>query len=154
MKYNMSSRDFVKLEKSWNVSQRIMLSLPRNAHRYLIEPLSRKQHIIKSLKKRFISFISKLRSSRKRVLGNVLRTIEFDCRSTTGLNIRNMRLQCQNFGTDEFDFDSTPYFIISEDNKWRLDIIQEIIEIKSGALKVVDFSYKDLDYICEIVSSS
>ena len=65
-----------------------------------------------------------------------------------------MRLQCQNFETDEFDFESTPYFIMSEDNKWRLDIIQEIVDIKSGALKVDDFSYKDLDYICEIVSSS
>ena len=30
----------LRLEKSWNVSQRIMLGIPRNSHRYFIEPLS------------------------------------------------------------------------------------------------------------------
>ena len=48
--WDMSSRNFTMLEKTWNVSQRIMLSIPRASHRYLIEPLSKRPHIIKSLK--------------------------------------------------------------------------------------------------------
>ena len=44
----MFSWDFEKLEKSWNLSQRIMMSIPRTAQRYFIEPLSGRPHIIKS----------------------------------------------------------------------------------------------------------
>ena len=81
--WDIFSKDFEKLEKSWNVSQRIMLNLPRTTHRYFIEPLSKTLHITKSLKKRYINFISKVRTSRKDVLRRVLREIENDCRSTT-----------------------------------------------------------------------
>ena len=38
--WDMFSRNFEKLEKTWNVSIRTMLSLPRNTHRYFLEPLS------------------------------------------------------------------------------------------------------------------
>ena len=31
----------LRLEKSWNVSQRIMLGIPRNSHRYFIDPRNR-----------------------------------------------------------------------------------------------------------------
>ena len=73
--WDLYDRDFEKLEKSWNVSQRIMLSLPRRTHRYFIEPLSRTSHVSKSIKKRFLGFIDKVRMSRKEVLRCVLRTI-------------------------------------------------------------------------------
>ena len=48
--WDLFGRDFEKLEKSWNVSQRIMLDLPRKTHRYFIEPLSDTKHIIKAIK--------------------------------------------------------------------------------------------------------
>ena len=85
--WDMSSRNFEMLEKTWNVSQRIMLSIPRTSHRYLIEPLSKRPHIVKSLRQRFINFISKIKNSEKKVLRNTLELVKEDCRSTTGLNI-------------------------------------------------------------------
>ena len=39
-------------EKLWNVSQRIMLGIPRNSHRYFTEPLSDTKHITFPLFKR------------------------------------------------------------------------------------------------------
>ena len=112
----MSSENFKKLEKSWNISHRIMLSLPRTAHRYLMEEVTKKEHIIKSLKKRFIVFLSKLKSSKKKVLGNVLKTIEQDCGSTTRKNIRNMILQ-----EIRYDLKSAPYFKLSDVDTWRIN---------------------------------
>ena len=49
--WDIFDRNFEKLEKSWNVSQRVMLSLPKTTHRYFIEPLSETPHIIKSIQK-------------------------------------------------------------------------------------------------------
>ena len=95
--WDIHSKEFVKLEKSWNVSQRMMLNLPRTTHRYFLEPLSKTPHIIKSLKRRFINFIYKIRTSQKDVLRTVLHEIEHDCRSTTGRNIRNLLYETTSF---------------------------------------------------------
>ena len=53
----------LRLEKSWNVSQRIMLGIPRNSHRYFVEPLSDTKHITFSLFKRYIKFVDNIESS-------------------------------------------------------------------------------------------
>ena len=102
--WDMSSRNFEKLEKSWNVSQRLMMSLPRTSHRYLIEPLSRKPHIIKSLKKRFLNFTKKIKGNQKPVLRNTLSVIADDCRSTTGKNLCKFKLETKNLTLDNVDF--------------------------------------------------
>ena len=56
--WHMFSPAFQKLEKTWNTSHRLMLSLPLRTHRYLIEPLTGSLHIINSLWKRFLKFIN------------------------------------------------------------------------------------------------
>ena len=80
----------LRLEKSWNVSQRIMLGNPRNSHRYFIEPLSETKHITFSLFKRYIKFIDSIESSSKSVLRKMLFIVRRDCRSNTGQNLRKL----------------------------------------------------------------
>lgn len=63
--WSLFDRDFEKLEKSWNVSLRIMLHLPKETHRFFIEPLSKTRHIVKSIKSRFTSFLSKIWTNHK-----------------------------------------------------------------------------------------
>ena len=43
--WNLFNNASEKLEKSWNVSQRLIFSLPRETHKYLIEPVSETKHI-------------------------------------------------------------------------------------------------------------
>ena len=134
--WDMFSRNFEKLEKSWNVSQRIMLAIPRTAHRYFIEPLSDRAHIIKSLKKRFLNFVLKIKKSNKAVLRNVLNVIELDCRSTTGRNLRKLKLFTKNYAFDDINPEGYPYIETPVFDKWRISLVKEIIEIKSDKLKV------------------
>ena len=63
--WDLFSNEAERLEKSWNISQRIMLDIPRNKHRYFLEPLSGTQHIHFSLYRRFIKFINNIRNSEK-----------------------------------------------------------------------------------------
>ena len=152
--WDMSSRNFEKLEKSWNVSQRLMMSLPRTSHRYLIEPLSRKPHIIKSLKKRFLNFTKKIKGNQKPVLRNTLSVIADDCRSTTGKNLRRLTLETKNFTLDNVDFNLNPYLMLPKDQTWRINLAEEIIEIKAGTINLPNIDFKILDSILDFACSA
>ena len=151
--WDISSRNFQKLEKSWNVSHRIMLSIPREAHRYLIEPLSGRPHIIKALKKRFINFVLRIQLNKKRVLRNMLTEIKNDCRSTTGKNLRNLLLWTGEFDLTKIDVEKQPYRAIPQDENWRVDVAKEIIAVKAGELTLHHLSYNNLDDIADHVCS-
>ena len=131
-----------------------MLSIPHSAHRYLIEPLSGRPHIVKSLRKRFLAFLSKIRKSKKIVLCNILMEIENDCRSTTGRNIRNLKLLANNFCMEKIDVETEPYHKVPADFHWRMVLVKEIIAIKSGELGLGDLTYDNLDNMLEFVCSS
>ena len=105
-----------------------MLDLPRKTHRYFIEALSKTNHIIKSIKARFLSFIEGIRRSKKEVLRCVLHKIEHDCRSNTGRNLRQLSIQTSNADQDITDM---PYRKLQIEDKWKINFEKELIDIKS-----------------------
>ena len=90
--WDLFGSEATRLEKTWNISQRMMLKLPRNSHRYFVEPLSQTPHIMRSLYGRFLKFVGAIAQSRKKVLRNILKYVKYDCRTTTGGNLRHMML--------------------------------------------------------------
>ena len=70
--WNLFNKATEMLEKSCNVSHRIMFSLPRETHIYLIEPISKTKHIKISLMKRYIRFSEMLATSEKKAVRNLL----------------------------------------------------------------------------------
>ena len=91
--WDLFSNEAQRLEKTWNISQRIMLGLPRESHRYFIEPVSGSTHIIFHLYKRFVNFVWSLKNSKKLPLRVLCDEIMNNSRSTTGSNIRNLMLR-------------------------------------------------------------
>ena len=98
--WDLFGKESLRLEKKWNVSMRKMLHLPRNTHRYFIEPISNTRHIISSLYSRFLRFIDKIKSCNKSAILNLFHTIKYDCRSNTGLKLRKTILRT---GKDRVD---------------------------------------------------
>ena len=49
--WDLFSQEAVRFEKTWNISQRIILRIPSVSHRYLIEPLTETRHVRFSLQK-------------------------------------------------------------------------------------------------------
>ena len=74
--WDLLSAPLQHIEKSWNTSQRIMMGLPRTTHRYLIEPLSGRSHIICSIWTRFLKFTRKLKESKKTIIRNVFNSVK------------------------------------------------------------------------------
>ena len=129
-----------------------MLSLPRRTHKYFLEPLTETRHIIKSLRSRFLRFLSNLVSGKKKAVRCVLELVKRDVRSTTGKNLRHLKLKTQNFNEKDIDVYETPYDPIPEEEEWRISLAQEIISAKCGelSLNLTNEEVDDLaEYVCE-----
>ena len=144
------------LLNSWNVSVRQMFGLNMKTHRYIIEPISG-THLKSILIKRFLKFIEKVRYSRKSTLSHILKFIENDCRSTAGNNLRNILLLTQKnqiSQLDPIDAMLMQYHPIEDHNVWRINQIEELIEIIYRSSEVPGFDTTDLKYILDDICTT
>ena len=139
----------LRLEKSWNVSQRIMLGIPRNSHRYFFEPLSDTKHTTFSLFKRYIKLVDSIESSSESVLKRMLRIVRRDCRSNTGKNLRKLMLAGKTSFDDlkKGDFNDLIYNEIPEGEEWKIRLVEELIEMKNGIMDVKILTSNEINEI-------
>ena len=124
------------MEAMWNRSIKLMFDLPLQTHRYFICPISESLHVKHMLIKRFISFTLKLESSKKSSMRDLFRIVKNDAQTTTGSNIRNIQIL-----TGKEDQPLVPndalkvkYHAVKDEDKWKVNLVKEIIEIKQGTL--------------------
>ena len=134
-----------------------MFSLPRDTHRFLIEPISGCFHLKKILLCRFLSFLNQARNSGKIVPKELLKVIQYDTKSVTGNNIRNIlrltgKIEIQD--VKKQDIFNIEYFAVPEGEKWRIDLIKEIIEIQNSVYEVHDFSTDQMNDMLVYACSS
>ena len=153
--WNLFSKEVNKIEKLWNVSQRNIYKLHRKMHKYLIEPITGTPHIVFSLYKRFINFTKAISSSKKSTMKEILECVKYDCQSTIGHNLRKLMLRYGKYKIEDLDIDVTHghlYEPIPNDEKWRINIINELVDVKEGNKILPNFGYEEincyLDFIC------
>ena len=49
---------------------------------------------------------------------------------------------------ENISIDDIEYHPVSDDDKWKIPIIKEIIDVKHGRMNVDGFSFEELDEIC------
>ena len=155
--WNLFSKEAVQMENTWNVSMRLMLDLPRETNRRLIEPLSGVKHVKFIMLKRFLSFIEQIRKSHKKATNSLLESILHDARSITGSNLRNILLMTEKSNVRDLlphDVDKMEYHPLPEGEKWKISIIQEIIENKNGNLNINNLSDDELENTLEFLCVS
>ena len=84
----------------------------------------------------------------------MLKEVEDDCRSTTGRNIRNLKLLTQKLCIENINVYKEPYQKIPKNYYWTMEMVNELLSIKSGELRIDNFTVDDLDGILDIVCSS
>ena len=150
--WNLASKEANMVYNTWSVSIRKMFRLDRTTHRYLIEPISKIQHIKISIMKRFSKFVERLSTSKKDVVRNVLHSMVKDCRSTTGTNIRLIRLTCGKTDVSHRDVQKLPFREIPEREKWRTGLVEELLRIRDNYDELKDWEKEDIDealhYVC------
>ena len=135
--WDLYGEDSDKLYKSWNIMIRIIFNLPRETHKYLIEPISYKPHLKVQLVKRFISFCNSLKASDKPHLKYLMNLQMTDYRSTFGRNVVNI---CKDGGVDkisEVQPQNIIYAPVSPDDSWRIPLIQELLEVRAQRLQTI-----------------
>ena len=155
--WNLFSKEAERIEKSWNISQRVMLGLDFKTHRYFIEPLSGTKHIMFSLFKRLIRFIQKIGSCKKGALKTLLKAVKHDCRSTTGANLRKIMLRVNKHNIDDIqveDIDKLEYNPIPDGEIWRVRMIKELIDVKAGVMAIPDFAFEEITSMIDIICTS
>ena len=155
--WDLFCQDAIRLENSWNVSFRIMYDLPLQTHRYLVEPVSEQMHLKKLLIKRFLSFLQQIEKSKKMTPKFLLNTIMNDTRSVTGSNVKRILALTKKSKLDDItanDIDNIVYEEIPEGNRWRIELIKEITDIKFGKLELEGFSHEECEEILKFACVS
>ena len=155
--WDLFSREAEMMENTWNVSMRLMLNLPKETHRRLIEPLSGIPHIKFSMLKRFLAFLQQIRNSNKEASKFLLDSIYKDTNSITGSNLRNILLMTGKATVSELvpdDVSSLQYHPMPEDEMWKVSILQELIDAKHGNMEIDEFRYNELEEMLEFLCKS
>ena len=155
--WNLFGKEAQMIENSYNVSVRAMFDIPRNTHKNLIEAITDTSHIKSILIQRFLSFIDQIKNCPKPIVNNVLSVKKHDARSTTGSNLRNIMQLCQKESINELkpsDSKMIRYHPIPEEEKWKVQYIKEIIEVRTGNMSIEGFSQYELDEIMEFMCTS
>ena len=112
-------------------------------------------HIRQALISRFVGFICKLASSRKEVLRRTFDVLKGDCRSTTGANIRNIRLESQTGLSEQLSakcVSELKFHPVPPEEEWRIDLVKDLMSMRENGIHV-DTMNKDelitmLEYLC------
>ena len=152
--WNLFCREAEMIQNTWNTSCRIMFDLPLSTHRYFIQPLSNKLHLKNILMKRFLSLLSQINRSPKKVPRFLLNTIKNDARSTTGLNLRNMMLLFKKNNIDdvvEKDIIEYTYAPVEEKDEWKIQMVKELIDVKNDEVQIENITKEEADLIIEFL---
>ena len=148
--YNLYGTEAIKLESCYNRSVKIMMDLPYGTHRGLIQPLSRRQHLRKTLSKRFIVMTESIKKSKKPILRTLFSEIQYDVKSNTGKNLRMLMIHADKSDINQLqisDIDSLPYFDLAEDEEWRLEMLKHLLEEREEA-PLSEEDQEWLEYLC------
>ena len=124
----------------------MLLGIPRNTHRYFIEPLSGTPHIMLSLFKRFLNFINWIKNSSKSILNNILDLIKNDCRAqSTKTVLVNRKTHIGELRSD--DLKNMCFYDVPQGEKWKVRLAKEILGVKNKTLDIDNWNTASLDDI-------
>ena len=123
-----------KLFKTWNIMIRMTFDIPRNSHKYLIEPISQNSHLKVKLIKRFINFAKALSKCDKPHIKYLHDIQQFDYRSVYGRNCKNITAESGVDSILEASHLDIAYESVPPEEKYRISLIQELLDMRSGKL--------------------
>ena len=153
--WDLFSKGAASFYSTYNRSVKVMADLPFATHRYLIEQVSGQQHMSTTLIRNFLKFILSIRNSTKPVLRQLYSITKSDVRTTTGSNLRNILMLTNLKSVDDLlpeTVHEIRYKEIKKEDMWRIPIIMEAMDIKSGDINPPDgWTTEEIDEILEYV---
>ena len=142
-----------RLYATWNIMVRMTFNIPRESHRYLIQPISGQKHLKVQLLKRFKSFVKILKGSNKPHLRYLAQLQENDMRSTYGRNCRNLCSDANVNTPEEVNIENISYVDLPQEESWRVPFLKELLEVKAGRLQTDLTKMMIIRMIIEVATS-
>ena len=155
--WDLFGEEALQFESCYNKSVKIMFDLPYATHRHLIEPITGHRHVRLTLVSRFLGFIEQIRRSQKIIPKMLLSQIQCDVRSTTGRNLRKILLQTDKLSVSDLkkdDISMLKYHPTSTEEKWKENLVNELIRVRDNTIEVEGFDYEELTDILEHICVS
>ena len=153
--WNLFGKEVKMMETSWNLSFKIKYDLPLLTHRYFVEPITGKNHAKTLMIKNFLKFCELIVSSKKEALKNVFLQIRRNVLTFTGSNLRKISSLMNKSDITELKSSlvkqNLVYEPIPEGEKWRISILEEIIDFHEEKLEIQGFERTELDEILEFI---
>ena len=124
-----------------------MMDLPQNTHRHLVQPLANGIYVKQVFASRFLKFCENLKIS----IRDTFKKVKFNIKATTGNNLPELG-ELLNKPFDELipsDASNIVFAKFDDANKYRINFIKEIIDVKHGALEVNGFSQEELEEVLD-----
>ena len=120
-----------------------------------MEPITGKNHAKTLMIKNFLRFCELIVSSKKEALKNVFLQIRRNVLTFTGSNLRKISSLMNKSDITELKSSlvkqNLVYEPIPEGEKWRISILEEIIDFREGKLEIQGFEREELDEILEFI---
>ena len=153
--WDLYSRDVDKLYKSWNVTIRNVFKIPYTTHRYLIESISGSTHPKTMLTGRFVKFAQSLVSSKKTDVSYLAKVVKNDQRTLMGRTLGQIARD-SDIPKDALNSavvkNKLIYFPVPEDEKWRVKILLELLDVRNASGTVENFTAEEtthmIDHLC------
>ena len=125
-----------------------MFDLPYNTYRFLIEPITRSDHLKIIMYRRYIKFILSLSKSSKPIVRTLFDVCKDSTLSTTGQNLRSLRLMTGS--TDDIAINHASkieYHQMTDDDAWRMEVIEDLLD-KADQRKFDEDEKELLNFAC------
>ena len=143
--WDFCSDEFGKFLSTIQRSFKIAYDLPWATHRYYFEALTKCQHPLLIIRRRFLNFLDMIKRSKKVAPKTLLDTIQNDTRSVTGSNLRSIMLDSDEVSVNDIKIEKAEVYIsvpVHED--WRIGVVSEIVDVIHNQAFVEDFERQNL----------
>ena len=138
--WNLKSKEFQKLTRSWHAAIKIIWDLPHQTHTMFVEALSQCPHLQSTLHSRYVGFAQILSKSNKHHVRLLFESCRHDLRTITGTNLKvlQQRYECLK-QTDLFEkkIEISHYIVneLKDEDIWKLDILEELTAVRYDQCK-------------------
>ena len=153
--WDLQSTECDRLLKSWNVSIRLALGVPNTTHRYLIESLSGCLHAKTMLSSRLVKLRDTMISSNKSSVKLLSNLVQGDHRTVMGKNLASIQreLNMDNISPVVVK-KNMKYFPLPENQAWRIHFIKELLEARTGKVKIDNIETDDINNMIDLLCTT
>ena len=136
---------------------RTTFGLPREAHRFFIEPISESLHVKVLMASRLVKFQNLMIESKIPVITLLATVNEKDCRTRHGYNLQKIANESNTNIEDlssQIVKEKMKFFQVPEQDEWKIPVVYELLNVQNDSLSLNEFDRNDMNEMLKMLTTS